>query len=119
MDVVYPENSSDTYWEGSGIRILSRIHITMGVLELYRRQHVGAQQQLPALPDPQPTQKIKIGTRDQLENRPESPPNPVFNPVVAKIAKIDFGGDLRPKTVPEWSLRASGWNPRVPQKSTW
>ena len=64
-------------------------------------------------------EKIEIEIRGQLENRPESPSNPVFNPVVAKVAKIDFWRRFGAKTVPEWSLRASGWDPRVPQKSTW
>ena len=94
MDVDHPENSSDTCWEGSGIRISSKINFTVGVLELYWRRHVGAQSQLSALTDPQLIRKIEIGTRDHSENRPESPLDPDFHPVVVKIAKNRFLGSI-------------------------
>ena len=52
----------------------------MGVLELYWRQHVGAQQQLPALPDPQPTQKNQNRDSGPVRKLSQKPPEPSLQP---------------------------------------
>ena len=119
MDVVQPENSSNTCWEGGEIRILSGFHFTRGVFGFDWLRHAGAQPELPALPDPQTSQKIEIETRDHSENASECPLDPDFHPVVVKITKNDFLGDFRAKKVPKWALRAAGWDPQSPSKIDW
>ena len=64
MDVVHPENSSNTCWEGGEIRILSGIHFTSGVFGFDWLGHTGAQPELPALPDPQTSQNNRTTLSD-------------------------------------------------------
>ena len=90
-----------------------------GCFGVYRRDHTGAQIQPLTLPEPQPTEKIEVGTRGHSENRPESPLDPDFHPVVTKIAKIHFWGRFGAKKVSEWAPRVAGWDPRDLQKSSW
>ena len=49
---------------------------------------------------PADPKKIEIGTRDHSENRPKSPLDPDFHPVVVKIAKNDFLGRFGTKNGP-------------------
>ena len=85
--------------------------ISVGTLE---PRHSSRRSRIPNRPE-----KIEIGIQDHRENRRESPLNQDVYSVVVKIAQIYFFGRFGAKTVPEWSLRASDWDPRVPKKSTW
>ena len=105
----YPPSTCPNYFLGEPrpvfLSITWKVHFTRGVFGVYRLRHAGAQPQLSALPDPQPTQKIEIKTRDHSENPPESPLDPDVHPVVVKIAKINilgrFGSKNGPRMVSE------------------
>ena len=57
--------------------------------------HSSQRSRIPSRPE-----KIEIGTRDHSENRPKSPLDPDFHPVVVKIAKNDFLGRFGTKNGP-------------------
>ena len=80
MDVVHPENSSNTCWEGGEIRILSGFHFTRGIFGFDWLRHAGAQPELPALPDPQTSRKNRNRDSGPLRKRSRMPPGPRLSP---------------------------------------
>ena len=102
MPVVHPRNSSDTGCEVSGIRILSRIHFISGIpgafLWFIALSTLGPQKQLSALPDLQPTRKTRTRGSGSLKKHSRIPLHPDFHPLVVKIVKNRFLGDLGPKS---------------------
>ena len=98
MGVVHQENYSDRGWEGSGIRISSRTHFFRCVFEFYRLLHAGSQQQLPALPDPQPTLRNRNRDSGQLRKYCRMLPSPRLSPLGRENSqKWRFGGILGKK----------------------
>ena len=98
MCVVHQENYSDRGWEGSGIRISSRTHFFRCVFEFYRLLHAGSQQQLPALPDPQPTLRNRNRDSGQLRKYCRMLPTPRLSPLGRENSqKWRFGGILGKK----------------------
>ena len=121
MDVVHPENSSNTCWEGGEIRILSGIHFTRGVFGSDWLRHAGAQPELPALPDPQNQPKKSKSGLGTTQKTLLNAPGPRLSPRGRENNQKPFFGGFGPKKVPKWALilRAAGWDPQSPSKIDW
>ena len=86
---------------------------------IYRCRSVGAQPKLQAARSPSRPKKNQNRDSWPLRKSSRKPPGPGFHPMVVKIAKIDFGVCLGPKTVPEWALGAgTGAQPQLPEPPT-
>ena len=77
---------------GGGIRIVSRIHLTMGILGSDWLRHARTKPEVLALLDPLVTLKIESGGQAHSKKALECLLDPGFHPIVVKIAKNGFWG---------------------------